>query len=487
MRKTNVTRRALGLAIATALGGCSLAPDYVRQEPPVPAAWPEELAAAIPATATLAPLTAASWRDFFTDARLQALIATALEHNRDQQLAAARLQEARAQLAGADADRWPQVDLAGQRSAIHNPANTPTASGAQRTQGQTTQRYDVNFTTAYELDFWGRLASLDHAAQANFLASDYARRSVRLALIADVASAYFALSELYGREYLLRQILASRQISRDLMRQRRDVGLATDMDYLAAESAWQAARGELAGGSRLRVAAENALRLLTGKDPQWADLRNGVPADVGDASTLLPLNGLPVFPTPPINLPAETLLRRPDVLAAEQKLIAANANIGAARAAFLPRISLTAAAGTASSALSGLFATGSSAWTFIPALKLPLFDGGKHDADLDIAKARQVQAVAEYERTLQQAFREVADVLDTLQYGSVQVAAVYRSAEQQLARVKLVEARYQAGIANGLELHDARREAFAAQLAQLGACRQTAAAGAAAFRALGGV
>jgi multidrug efflux system outer membrane protein len=435
----------------------------------------------------LAPLTEESWRSFFTEAPLQAVIATALEHNRDQQLATARLQEARALLTGADADRWPQIDVIGQRNAVHNPSNTNTASGALRTQGQTTQRYDANLTTAYELDFWGRLASLDDVARANYLASDFARRSIRLALIADVASAYFALNELYGREYLLKQALASRLISRDLMRQRRDVGLATAMDYFATESAWQTARAEAAGGSRLRAVAENALRVLTGKDPQWNDLRTGIPLAVGDASTLLPLNGLPAFPAVAVNLPAETLLRRPDVQAAEQKLIAANANIGAARAAFLPRISLTAAAGSASAALSGLFASGSGAWTFIPALKLPLFDGGKHDADLDVAKARRVQAVAEYERSLQQAFREVADVLTTLQYGAQQVAAVYQSGDQQLARVKLVEARFQAGIANALELHDARREAFAAQLAQLGACRQTATAAAAAYRALGGV
>lgn len=487
MRKLIVTRRALSLAIAAALAGCSLAPDYVREKPPVPSTWPAELAVAIPPTPILAPLTEASWRSFFTDTALQTLIASALEHNRDQQLAVARVQEARALLAGADADRWPHIDLAAQRNASHSPAATAMPGGAMRAQGQTTQRYDANFTTAYELDFWGRLASLDNAARASFLASDYARQSLRLTLIADVASAYFALNELYGREYLLAQILASRQISRDLMRQRRDVGLATDMDYLATESVWQAARGELAGGSRARAVAENTLRLLIGNEPKWAELRRGIPPIVGDASTLLTLNGLPTFPSMAINLPAEALLRRPDVMAAEQKLMAANANIGAARAAFFPRISLTAAAGSASAALSGLFASGSGAWTFIPALKLPLFDGGKHDADLDIAKARRVQAVAEYERSVQQAFREVADVLTTLKFGAQQVDAVYRSADQQLARVKLIESRYQAGIANGLELHDARRDAFAAQIAQLGACRQTASAAAAAFRALGGL
>jgi multidrug efflux system outer membrane protein len=487
MRNSVFRHRLLGLTAAATLCGCSVTPDYVREAPPVPAAWPEELAAAIPATPKLAPLTEDSWRSFFTEAPLQALIANALEHNRDQQLAAARLLEARALLAGTDADRWPQIDVIGQRNAAHNPSNTNTASGTLRTQGQTTQRYDANLTTVYELDFWGRLASLNDAARANYLASDFARRNLRLALIADIASAYFALNELYGREYLLKQTLASRQISRDLMRQRRDVGLATDMDYFASESAWQAARAEAAGGSRLRAAAENALRVLTGKEPQWSDLRSGIPSADGDASTLLVLNGLPRFPTVAIDLPAEALLRRPDVQAAEQKLLAANANIGAARAAFLPRISLTAAAGTASAGLSGLFATGSGAWTFIPSLKLPLFDGGKHDADLDIAKARRVQAVAEYERSLQQAFREVADVLTTIKYGAQQVDAVYQSGDRQLARVKLVEARFQAGIANALELHDARREAFAAQLAQLGACRQTAIAAAAAFRALGGV
>lgn len=452
-----MSKRLLPLLVV--LAGCSLAPEYQRPAAPVPTAWPAEANVGAAGTAI-----AADWRRTFTDPRLQTLIATALENNRDLRLALARVEEARALAGIAHADRLPTVDLGAQRAASLTPADL---SGTGRQLNA--QRYDVNLgVAAFELDFWGRVKSLDEAARAGFLATDYAQRAFRLSLVADVAGAWFAWLELEERAALAAATVASRAETRRLIDRRRDVGLAGDLDFLAADGAWQAARAEAANLARQRAAAANALRLLVGKDAELSAVPLGSlsPAEV------------------PVGLPAEVLLARPDVLAAEQKLIAANANIGAARAAFLPRILLTAVAGTASRALGGLFEAGSGAWSFTPALKLPLFDAGRSEGNLDLALARRNLAVAEYEKTIQQAFREVADLLAARQFFAEQMAALGAAALAQGERARRVEARYFAGVSSQLELLDAQREHQLAQQSALAARRAWLASLASLYKAL---
>ena len=458
-------RKTLPLAIALALAGCSFTPDYQRPEAPVPAAWSAAVGAG--GTAKDAALLA-DWHAFFPDARLQGLIAAALEHNRDLRVAVARVEEARALSGIARADRFPTVDLGAQRAAALTPADL-SSTGRQ----QNSQRYDVNLAVAsFELDFWGRVKSLDDAARANFLASDYARQAFRLSLIADVANAWLSLLELGERLELARATTKSREETRTLIARRRDVGLAGDLDYLQADGAYQNARAETANLARSHAAAENALRLLAGTVPPQADgaklAQPGLVADVA------------------VGLPSDVLLARPDVLAAEQKLIAANANIGAARAAFLPKILLTAVAGTASRSLAGLVDAGSGAWSFTPVLRLPLFDAGRSSGNVDLATARKTIAVAEYEKAIQQAFREIADLLAGREQLAEQLQAQEANLAAQNQRLKIVDARYQAGVSSHLELLDAQREAFAAQQSALAVRRQLLSTAAGFYKALGG-
>lgn len=457
--------KVLSLAITLILTGCSFTPDYQRPEAPVPAVWPATVGAG--GTAKDAALLA-DWHAFFPDVRLQGLIVAALDHNRDLRVAVARVEEARALAGIIRADRFPTVDLAGQRAAALTPADL-SATGRQ----QNSQRYDVNLAvTSFELDFWGRVRSLDDAARANFLASDYARQAFRLSLIADVANTWLSLLELGERLELARASTTSREETRMLIARRRDVGLAGDLDYLQADGGYQNARAETASLARSHATAENALRLLVGTASTLAAggklAQPGLVADVA------------------VGLPSDVLLARPDVLAAEQKLIAANANIGAARAAFLPKILLTALAGTASGSLAGLFDAGSGAWSFIPVLRLPLFDAGRTSGNVDLATARKTIAVAEYEKVIQQAFREIADLLVGREQLAEQLQAQEANAVAQSQRLRIADARYQAGVSSHLELLDAQREDFAAQQSVLAVRRQLLSTAAGFYKALGG-
>ena len=489
-------RLPIALAIATALAGCSLVPDYLRPAPPVPAAWPtpEKVGAdettalqggraknalfAVADGGTARLVVDADWRGFFTDAYLQQLIATALENNRDMRIAVARVAEARALAGIARAERFPAVDVNLQQQAARIPGDL-SSSGRE----MISRRYDANLgIAAFELDFWGRVQSLDAAARANFFASEYAQSAFRLTLIADVASAYYSLIDLDARLTLAEDTVKSRADSRYLIEKRRDVGLAGDLDFLAADGTWQNARADVALLARQRAAAENALRLILGSETGAA-----VPINSAGASAAVP--PAPTFPAVPeiaVGLPSEVLLRRPDVLAAEQKLIAANANIGAARAAFFPKIVLTAVAGSASPALAGLFGGGSSAWSFVPLLKWPLFDAGRAEGNVDLAEARKNIAVAEYEKIIQQAFREVADLLSANKYYVEQLQALEAAASAHGERLKRVEARHTAGVSGYLELLDAQRECFVAQQLVLVTRRALAVTAASLFKALGG-
>lgn len=455
----------IAVMLATLLAGCSLMPAYERPAAPVATAWPDGVK-----LKTADAITLTGWRAHFTDPRLQGVIAAALEHNRDLRIATARIAEARAQYGIQRADRLPTLNLNAGRTASRTPA-TASSTGVE----SHTQRYDVSVgVVSYELDFWGRVASLSEAAKASYLATEAAQRAFRLSLVAEVANAYLSELELRERTRLAADTAEARAATRDLVARRRELGVSGDLDYLQAEGAYQAAVAEQANLERQQTAAANLLDLLVGRPlRELKDL---------PAGRDLAQQDIPVAPI--AELPAEVLLRRPDVLAAEQRLIAANANIGAARAAFLPRITLTGSLGTASRTLSGLFDAGSDAWSFQPALVLPLFDAGRNAANSDLAEARKVIAVAEYEKALQQAFREVADLLVAREALVTQLAAQQANADAQAQRLKLVEARFAAGVASHLEVLDAQRESFAAQQGALQARRALLAAAAQLYKAL---
>lgn len=462
--------KALVCAVcATFLAGCSLLPDYRqpdyrRPAAPVPAAWPQSA----PAGGERA-IAGLSLPEIFPDPRLQALIGAALDHNRDLQIAVGRVAEARALLGISEADRLPTVNLGASASAARVPADL---SGTG--QAVINRRDEISVgITAFELDFWGRVKNLNESARASFLATEAARDAFRLSLIADVAGAYLALQEFDERLQLARATLENRKDFLFLAQKRRDVGLAGDLDVRVAEGAYETVRAQVADLERARAQAENALALLVGSTP------DNLPAGrrLGEQAVALDLK---------VEVPSDVLLNRPDVRAAEERLIAANANIGAARAAFLPRISLSLSFGTASSGLSGLFGAGSGVWSFVPSLVQPLFDAGRTQANVDLASARKVIAVADYEKALQQAFREVADLLSARDRLAEQQRAQTAAEKAQNDRLALVEARYKAGASNYLEVLDAQRDAFAASQATVQIRRALLATAAQLYKALGG-
>jgi multidrug efflux system outer membrane protein len=455
-----MARASLGAAALALLSSCSFIPNYERPAPPVP----DHFDGATETTAT----TLSSWREYFPDPSFHVLIEAALNNNRDLRIALARVEEARALAGIARADRFPTLEA----QASGNRSRTPADLSVTR-QPLVASRYDAGLgLTAFELDFWGRVAALSESARAQYLATDEAAKSFRIGLISDVANTWLQLTEFSERERLTADTLKTREESLVITRKRQEAGLATDLDVLAAEGLAESLRAQWADLKRQRVQTENALRLLTGmavtlpaptnlaKQPSMIELAPGLPSDV--------------------------LLRRPDVRAAEQRLIAANANVGAARAAFFPRIALTANVGTASQELSSLFDAGSKAWLFNPVLKLPLFDAGRTRANVEVAEARKVQAVADYEKTIQQAFREVADALAAGSTYDEQVIAQEASLRAQQARFERVKAREQAGIANYLEVLDANRDAFNAEQALASSRRQLLSARVVLYKTLGG-
>ncbi|MBF0176787.1 MAG: efflux transporter outer membrane subunit [Magnetococcales bacterium] len=425
--------------VALLLAGCSFMPVYERPVAPIATEWPEGARAEGRQT-----MVGLSWRQMLPDPGLRILIELALEHNRDWHAAIARVEEARALHGITHADRLPGVSLNASQAALLTPADFFPAARAQ-----TSKRYDVAASvTAFELDFWGRVKSLDTAARAGFLATEQAREAFRLVLIADVASAFFTRQEAHEQLLLARATLDNRHNFLTLMQKRNEAGLANELDVRVAEAAYAAVRAQIAALEQSRAQAENALVLLVGQPVP------DLPAGRRLAEQNQPLDLA-------VALPSAVLTNRPDVCAAEGRLIAANANIGVARAAFLPRISLSLAFGTASNTFSGLFASGSGAWNFAPNLTQPLFDAGRNQAGVDLAEARKVVAVAEYEKAIQLAFREVADLLVARDRLAEQLRAQEDAERFQEDRLRLVEARSLSGAINHLDVLDAQRETFA--------------------------
>ncbi len=452
-RMTKLTKALVLSAVALA-AGCSMAPKYERPEAPVATDWPglrlaRSLAVAPTTASTAVQTTAAAdieWQSFFSDPKLRLLIEAALRNNRDLRIAVLNIEQARAQFQIRRADQFPTVGA------------SATGTRQPATGGNISSVYTAGLAmTSYEIDFFGRVASLKDAALAQYLATEEGRKTTQISLIATVTNTWLSLLADEELLAITAQTLATREESFKLSQLRFDNGATSELDLRQAESLTEAARISLAQLQRQRALDENLLTLLLGQ-PLTGELAAALPA--GQA-----LADAPLMVDVPAGLPSDLLTKRPDIRQAEQQLLAANANIGAARAAFFPRISLTASAGSASNHLSGLFESGTYGWTLAPQLFLPLFDAGRNRAGLDSANVNRDIAVAQYEKAIQTAFREVADALAGRATLGEQLRAQQAQASAEATRFKLSDLRYQNGIASQLDLLDAQRSLFAARQA----------------------
>jgi outer membrane protein, multidrug efflux system len=442
LKRIHTMRRAapgvLVLAAALALAGCgSMIPAFKRPALPVAETYPLPTVAA-----TGRALADTEWRAFFADPRLQRLIALALDSNRDLRVAALSIEQAAAQLQVRRADLLPTVGAG------------VTATRSAATGGQPGSVYSAGLQiSAWELDLFGRIRSLSEAARAQLLASEETRRAVQVSLVAAVAQTHLSLQADEALLETTRQTLASREESLRLARLRFDNGVTSELDLRQAESLLEAARVVLAQQTRQRLLDQNTLVLLVGQP---------LPTDL---PPLLPLDQSIEVAELPAGLPSDLLLRRPDIRAAEQQMMVADANIGAARAAFFPRISLTASAGVAATELSALFSGANLAWSFVPQLFAPIFDSGRNRAGLESARAAREIATAQYERAIQTAFREVSDALAGQATLSEQLRAQSAQLAAERARFRLADLRYRNGISSYLDVLDAQRSLYAAEQA----------------------
>ncbi|PKQ39802.1 multidrug transporter [Pseudomonas sp. YY-1] len=457
-----ILRPAL-LTLAIALGGCSLAPTYERPAAPVAADWQV-------ANANGTNAQALDWQTFIVDADLRRAVDTALNNNRSLRQALLDIEAARAQYRIQRADRLPSINA----NAKGNRQRVP-ADQSQTGRSEVASVYQVGLGLAeYEVDLFGRVRNLSEAALETYLATEEATRATQISLIAEVIQAYLTRDGALRRQVLVEQTLESRLASLELVSKRREVGAATALDYQEAVGLAEQAKAERESTERQLRQADNALALLLGTP------------DAGQFLPSTPRDELMVLQDIAPGTSSELIERRPDILASEHRLKARNADIGAARAAFFPRITLTGSVGSSSTELSGLFEGGSRAWSFAPTLSLPIFAGGRNRANLDLAEVRQDAAVANYEGTIQTAFREVADALaatDTLRREETARRAL---AESSRAAEALAEARYRGGVDDHLRYLDAQRSSFNDQttLIQISTDRQLALADL--FRALGG-
>jgi multidrug efflux system outer membrane protein len=450
-------RLALTTLVASLVACGAMAPDYQRPAAPVPAEFSADSKAVSGPKAADLP-----WQTFFADASLQKLIRIALDNNRDLRVALLNVEQTRALVDGRKADRWPTVNagLGLTRGAVANGAVTTSISAGL-------------LVTSYEVDLFDRLRSQTDAAFAQYLASSEASKAAQISLIGAVANSYFALQADSALLDLAQQTLATREDSARLIQLRFDKGASSQLDLSQAQSLLESARVSVAQSTRQRMLDVNALNLLLGQT---------APAELISASaqTSVPLQELPV------GLSSDVLLRRPDVVQAEQLLLAANANIGAARAAFFPKILLTANAGSVSSELENLFRDGTFGWSIAPQLLLPIFDAGRNQANLAVAKVSRDVAVAQYEKAIQSAFREVADALAGRATLGEQLKAQQAQTAAETQRSRLTELRYKNGASSYLEVLDAQRSLFASQQSVLQLQAQSQQNLATLYRVLGG-
>lgn len=454
-------RGAILSLMVIAMAGCSLVPTYERPEAPIPGAWG---ASTSPDTGLAATL---HWKDFVTDERLRARIDKALANNRDMTQAALNVQAARAAYRVQRADQLPTAgaQASGSRQRLPADLNGSNLSSVQ-------SNYQVNAgLMAFELDLFGRVSSLSEAAQREYLATQEATRSVQISLIAEVIQASLLQDSARQRKALALRTVQTREKEWQLVSERHKVGTASRLDEQESQGLIELARADVERFDRELHQANNALDWLVGDGLIQAESE---------------LSSTPMVQEIAAGMPSDLLVQRPDIRAAEYQLQSRNASIGAARAAFFPRISLTGSYGSASTELSSLFGGGQRAWSFMPQISLPIFDGGRNQANLEIAQLRKDMAVAMYERSIQTAFREVSDALVAAETLRREETARQRLVQTSANTLKLAELRYRAGVDSHLRYLDAQRTDFTQQMTLIEVSAQRQMALATLFKALGG-
>ena len=421
------------------LGGCSFAPDHTRPPMPVPTVWTS------PDDRSKEAAQRVEWQQFFRNASLLSLIQTALDNNRDLRIAVARVELARSEYRVQRADMFPQLSGDAAPTRLRLPGKILPGG-----QDITSNLFAGFLSASWEVDLWGRIRNLDEAALDNWLASDEARRAIRLSLIAEVANTWLLSREFDERIALAYQTIETRQDSVRITRRRYEIGYSPRIDLTQAESSLGQAESDMSALEREREQTRNALSVLLGVSAK-------------EETTTLSAVENSVMPELPPGLPSDLLENRPDIREAEDQLRATEADIGAARAAFFPRIALFGQYGSASTALGDLFTNSTGAWIFGAAAAQPLFEGGRLTGNLAAAKAQRKIAVADYERTVQTAFRDVADALAARRWLEKQIEAQQRTVAALTDRAHLADLRYRAGSAPYLEVLDAQRDLFSAQ------------------------
>jgi multidrug efflux system outer membrane protein len=431
------------LGFGALVGGCTLMPEYERPNAPVADTWPSGMA--MNNTTDAAPAET-DWREFFDDPRLRSLIEFALENNRDLRIATLRVEQARAQYRIERSALFPGAQGSASMLRQKNSATVNTFN-----EGNIFTTYDVSIDAAYELDLFGRVRSLKRAALERYFATDEARKSAQIALVSEVAAGYLTLLQLREARDIAKDTLAAVEKSHTLNRRSFEAGVASELDLRTSEAQVQTTRVNLANYFEQNARAENALVLLVG---------GPLPTELPAGETL---DSQRLLASLPAGLPSELLQQRPDILAAEHHLQAANADIGAARAAFFPRIMLTGSAGTASARLSDLFTGPSETWNFSPQITVPLFEAGSTRARLETSKLEKRIEVANYEKVIQTAFREVADVLAVRAVLDEKLDAQEKLLQAQQRRFELTEARHRQGVDSYLAVLLAQRDLYAAR------------------------
>ena len=438
--------RLLAIALTATLGGCSLAPKYKQPQPPVPAEWPHGPAyeASTPGAAAVSQI---GWREFYADDRLRTVVAQSLTNNRDLRIATLNIERARALYRIQRADQFPTIEAVASGTVQKIPGSiSPTGDGSTYRD----YRVEVGFAS-YELDLFGRVRNLKEQALQEYLAVVETQRSAYLSLVGEVAAVWVTLATDQARLKLAQDTYDSQRTSFALTQRSYESGIASALDLERARTSVETARDDVAAFTRFVAEDRNALQLLVGAPVAETLLPD---ASVDPVTALTDLSA---------GMLSSVLLERPDILAAERRLIGAHANIGAARAAFFPSISLTAIGGTASDGLSGLFGGGSGAWTFLPQIAQPIFTAGRNRARLRVTETDREIFLADYEKTIQIAFREVADALAGRGTIDDQLAAQQALVAATQKVYDLTEARYRAGVDSSLSLLDAQRELYAAR------------------------
>lgn len=432
------TLKRLSISTIFLLAGCvSLAPEYQRPAAPVPQQFSLSRNGLMPAAQNYQH---SGWRNFFADPQVTRLIAEALSNNRDLRMAALKVEEARAQFNVTDADRYPQL----------NASSGITYSGGLKSDKPTSQEYDAGLELSYELDFFGKLRNMSEADRQNFFASEEARRAVHILLVSSVSQSYFSQQLAYKQLRIARETLKNYQQSYAFVEQQLVTGSTNVLALEQARGQIESTRAEIAKREGELAQANNALQLVLGT-------YRALPSENGASDSALTPVKLPP------NLSSDILLQRPDIMEAEYQLKAADANIGAARAAFFPSISLTSGLSTSSTALSSLFTPASGMWNFIPKIDIPIFNAGRNNANLKLAEIRQQQSVVNYEQKIQAAFKDVADALALRDSINNQIDAQQRYLDSLQITLQRARGLYASGAVSYIEVLDAERSLFATQ------------------------